>query len=85
MDNLMRTVPVKLAEIYVPSRFDGTLDPAKVATLAADILENGLTTPIRLRRDKTRFVLVAGLHRLEAVRALGELTVDALIVQAIKR
>lgn len=84
MDGLMRTVPVKHADIYVPARFKGTLDPAKVDDLAADILENGLKTPIHVRRGKDRFVLVAGLHRIEALKALGEDSVDALIVQAKK-
>lgn len=84
MDGLMRTVPVKHADIYVPAKFRGTLDPAKVEELAADILENGQQTPIHVRRDKDRFVLVAGLHRIEALKALGEDTVKALIVQAKK-
>ena len=49
-------------------------------TLAADILDNGLKLPIHVRRDKERYVLVEGLHRLEALKALGEATIDSLIV-----
>ena len=82
----MKTVPIRLEEIYVPAKHARTLDDAKVETLAEDILENGLREPIQVRRDdaKNRFVLVAGLHRLEAVRALGEEEVDSLVVQARK-
>ena len=35
-----------------------------------------------MRRDGERFVLVNGLHRLEACRALGEETITAIIVRA---
>jgi ParB-like chromosome segregation protein Spo0J len=82
----MKTVPIKLAEIYVPIKHSGALDEAKAESLAEDILENGLREPIHVRRDeaKNRYVLVTGLHRLEAVRSLGEITVDALVVQARK-
>jgi hypothetical protein len=47
-----------------------------------DILEHGLRMPILVRRDEARFVLVEGLHRLEACKALGERTIKALVVQA---
>ena len=82
----MKTVPIKLAEIYVPIKHSGSLDEAKAEMLAEDILENGLREPIHVRRDeaKNRYVLVAGLHRLEAVRALGEEEIDSLVVQARK-
>jgi len=87
MTELMRTVTVKLSDIYVPAKLARTLDEAKVETRAEDILEHGLETPVQLRRDeeRDRYVLVAGLHRLEAVRALGEETIEALIVHARRR
>ena len=87
MAELMRTVTVKLSDIYVPVKLAKTLDDAKVETRAEDILEHGLETPVQLRRDEERgrYVLVAGLHRLEAVRALGEETIEALIVHAKRR
>lgn len=87
MTELMRTVTVKLSDIYVPAKLARTLDETKVETRAEDILEHGLETPVQLRRDEERgrYVLVAGLHRLEAVRALGEETIEALIVHARRR
>ena len=87
MAELMRTVTVKLADIYVPTKLARTLEAGKVESRAEDILEHGLETPVQLRRDeeRDRYVLVSGLHRLEAVRALGEETIEALIVHARRR
>jgi sulfiredoxin len=83
MPMLMKSVPVKVQEIYVPTKFRGTLDPKKVAELAESIVDKGgLQTPIQVRQDKDRYVLVAGLHRLEAIRSLGETTIQAFIVHA---
>ncbi len=78
----MQPVPVKLEEIYVPAKFRPTLDPAKVEAIAESIIADGLKTPIQVRRDKERYVLVTGLHRLEAVRTLGEPTIQAFVVAA---
>lgn len=66
--------------VHVPVKRRKTLDPAKVEGLAGDILENGQLTPIRLRADGDRYVLIEGYHRLEALRALGEDTVEAYLV-----
>lgn len=75
-----RRFPIDL--IYVPSKRAKTLDAEKVVALAEDILENGQKTPIRLRPDGQRFVLIEGLHRLEALRALGEEAIDGFLVRA---
>jgi ParB-like chromosome segregation protein Spo0J len=69
-------------KIYVPVKRMKTLEPAKVEEIAESILEQGQTTPIRLREGKDRFVLVEGLHRLEALKALGEQTVEGYLVHA---
>ena len=75
-----KTFPIE--KVYVPSKRAKTLDPDKVLALANDILEHGQLTPIRLRADGERFVLIEGLHRLEALRALGEETVEGYLVRA---
>ncbi len=72
----------EIAKIHVPVKRVKTLDPARVEELANDILENGQTTPIRLRADGDRFVLIEGLHRLEALRALGEETIEGYLTRA---
>jgi len=78
----MRRESFPIDRIYVPQARRLTLDQAKVDTLAANILESGLTNPILVRPDGARFVLVEGLHRLEACRALGETTIAGYLVQA---
>jgi ParB/RepB/Spo0J family partition protein len=60
------------------------LDPETVEALAESILEDGLQSPISVRRDGERYVLVSGLHRLEACKALGESTITAIVVGAPK-
>lgn len=74
-----------IAEIYVPAKRRRELDPEKATALAESILEQGQQIPIRVRRDGDRFVLVEGLHRLEACRSLGETTIIGVLVQAALR
>jgi hypothetical protein len=81
---MMKSIAIRLDDIYVPTARRGTLDAARVQALAEDILDNGLKVPIQVRRDKDRYVLVAGLHRLEAMRALGNDSIEVLVVQARK-
>lgn len=80
----MRIIDVPLNKIYVPTARRKTLEPEKIEPLAEDILENGLLQPIYVRLGKDRYVLVEGLHRIEAVKLLGEATIEAKIVQAKK-
>ena len=81
---MLRPLKVKIADIYVPVKFKGTLDAQKVEALAQSIAQDGMTNPILVREDKDRFVLVSGLHRLEACKALGEETITTYHVQAKK-
>lgn len=82
----MKDIKVKIDEIYVPVKRRKELNEDTVETLAESILEEGLQSPIGLRHEpeKNRYVLVTGLHRLEACRSLGEQTIDAIMVQAQK-
>jgi ParB-like chromosome segregation protein Spo0J len=73
-----------IQDVYVPVKRRQTLDPHKVETLAESMLAKGQEMPILVRPDGTRFVLVEGLHRPEACKALGETTVPAYLVQARK-
>lgn len=81
----MRIVDVPVDEIYVPAAKRNTLDLEKVETLAEDILENGLQRPIYVRLGKGRYVLQEGLHRLEAVKLLGETKINGHVIQAQKK
>jgi ParB-like chromosome segregation protein Spo0J len=69
-------------QIYVPVKRMKTLDAARVTALAEAILEEGQTTPIQIRAGKERYVLIEGLHRLEALKALGEDQIEGYLVQA---
>jgi sulfiredoxin len=48
------------------------------------MLQVGQQSPILIRQDGARFVLVEGLHRLEACKALGEETILGYLVDARK-
>ena len=74
----------EIAAIRVPVKRAKTVDPARVEALAEAILEEGQTAPIMVRPDGDGFILVEGLHRLEAKKALGETTIEGYLVQARK-
>jgi uncharacterized ParB-like nuclease family protein len=81
----MKPVVINIADIYIPLALRVPVDPGKVQTLAESIAELGQQTPVLVRPDKERYVLVSGLHRLEACKALGETTIIANLVQARQR
>ena len=69
-------------KIYVPVKRRKALKPDLVQEIAESILEIGQQAPILVRPDEDRFVLVEGLHRLEACRALGERAIMGVLVPA---
>jgi len=66
----------------VPISLRKTLNTETAEVMAEDILENGMNMPIQVRHDGKRHILVAGLHRIEAAKLLGETVIDAFLVQA---
>jgi sulfiredoxin len=81
---MMKREIFAIADIYVPVKRRATLKPALVQEIAASMLEVGQQVPIMVRQDGGRLVLVEGLHRLEACKALGETTVAGYLVQSRK-
>ena len=73
-----------IERIYVPAKRHAMLDRARVNVIAESMLVSGQTTAIIVRADGARFVLIEGLHRLEAAKALGETTIFGFIVDARK-
>ncbi|MGJ4993904.1 ParB N-terminal domain-containing protein [Bradyrhizobium sp. HKCCYLS3077] len=69
-------------KIHVPEKKRKALKPDVVDALAESILESGQREPILVRRDKDHYVLVEGLHRLEACKALGEGAITGLLISA---
>ena len=78
----MQAKELKIDEIYVPVKRRATRNQQTVDALATAILEDGQKVPIQVRQDGKRLVLIEGLHRLEACRALGEDTVLGILVRA---
>lgn len=79
---MMRPEALPLDEIYVPVKLRKELDEAEIERFAESILAEEPQKPIQVRLGKGRYVLIKGLNQLEAVRALGEANIEALIVQA---
>lgn len=71
-----------ISSVYVPAKRRGTVNPDVVRDIAESMLEIGQQAPILVRRDGDRLILVEGLHRLEACKALGEETILGYLVQA---
>ncbi len=78
----MQPKELKIDDIYVPVKRRASRKQQTVDALAASILEDGQRVPIQVRQDGKRLVLIEGLHRLEACRALGEDTVLGILVRA---
>ena len=81
---MMKRETFPIAKIYVPTERRKTRDQKRVDELAESMLANGQQTPIQVRADGERFVLIEGLHRLEAAKALGEQTIIGYRVDARK-
>jgi sulfiredoxin len=81
---MLKKQTLAIQDIYVPVKRRQTLDLRKVEAIAESILAHGQEAPILVRPDGNRYVLVEGLHRLEACKTLGETSVAAYLVQARK-
>ncbi len=81
---MMKRENFPVAKIYVPIERRKTLKPKRVDEIAESMLKDGQQTPILVRPDGQRFVLIEGLHRLEAAKALGEETIVGFRVNSRK-
>ncbi|MEW9922268.1 ParB N-terminal domain-containing protein [Marimonas sp. MJW-29] len=79
---MLEKLSVSIDTIRVPAKRAKTLDETKLGLIAEDIMDKGQLTPIQVRIDGDGYILIEGLHRLEALRALGEAYVEAYIVRA---
>ena len=71
-----------IEKILVPTKQTKAIKPEIVGEIAESILDIGQQAPISVRLDGDRLVLVEGLHRLEACKALGETTILGVLVTA---
>mgnify|MGYP001024971096 CR=1 FL=1 len=79
---LLKSEILNIDEIYVPAERRKEIDAEKVEAAAEEIMAETGEQAIQVRRGKGRYVLVAGVNRLEASKALGEATIRAYIVGA---
>lgn len=79
---LLEEKTFQIDDIYVPAKRKRTINSKTVEEIAESMIEEGQRTSILVREDGKRFVLIEGLHRLEACKALGEETIIGVIVQA---
>lgn len=81
---MLKTVPVKIDEIYVPTDRRKEINQSEIDTIVSEMMDGEARKPVRVREGKGRFVLVEGVNRLEACKTVGDETIPAYIVQARK-
>ena len=79
---MMKRETIPIADIYVPTKRRGNPRTKASRRTRRQHSRQGPQAPILVRADGARFVLVEGLHRLEAAKALGEQTIVAFLVDA---
>jgi hypothetical protein len=77
---MLKPETIPILQIFVPVKRRCAVKPDAVRQIAESMLEIGQEAPILVRRDGDRFVLIEGLHRLEACKALGEQTILGFLV-----
>ena len=80
----IKMVPLALIDPN-PAQPRRTFEKVALEELAASIKENGLLSPVSVRKVGERFQLIAGERRLMAFRLLGEEVIPALIEEADDR
>jgi len=81
---MLKIVPINVDEIYIPAARRSELNQSQLDAITENMLNGQAQKPIKVRTGKGRFVLIEGVHRLEASKALGEAEISAYIVQAPK-
>ncbi|CCQ73938.1 ParB N-terminal domain-containing protein [Magnetospira sp. QH-2] len=81
---MLKPVQVNIDEIYLPLDRRKELDPQKVEQVVEQLMNDEDLPPIQVRLDtkKKRYVLVKGVHRLEARKVVGDETVAVYLVGA---
>ena len=78
----MKIHDLPIAEIYIPTDRRKELDQERVDQRIQDLMDGHEERPIQVREGKGRYVLIKGVHRLEARKAVGDETIQAYIVSA---
>jgi ParB-like chromosome segregation protein Spo0J len=78
-----RSETIDLDKIHVPGKRLRKFRPEMVAELIASLSYGGSIPPVILRPIADGYRLVRGEHQLAAVRRLGRITIDAIIVDGM--
>jgi ParB-like chromosome segregation protein Spo0J len=79
---VLKPISINIGEIYVPQDRRKELNMEKIDAIAEEILAEIDYSPIHVRKGNGRYVLVSGVNRLEANKALGEKNIQSIIVGA---
>jgi len=71
---------IPIDQIEIPHQLRDSPDPDHIQALAESIKHSGLLQPIIATRTPTGYRLIAGYHRLQAVKSLGHSEIEAHIV-----
>ena len=71
-------------QIDVEPQIRTVFDEESIKELAASIKEHGQISPITVRKEGVRYVLITGERRLRAVRLLGAPSIKAIVQDNIK-
>ena len=82
--NRVILLPIELIDPN-PNQPRRNFDPRLIRELADSIAENGLLTPISVRKIERRFELIAGERRLLAFQLLGENKIPAIVEKMDER
>ena len=82
-DEPRQTVLLPLDHIELGDRLR-TINLPAVSHIAESIRRHGLQNPVQVRRlGEDRYGLVAGAHRCEAMRSLGQLAIEAFVLDRL--
>ena len=80
---VMEAEDFKIDDIYVPVKLKKSFEEANVEKFTDLLMADEKLAPVLVRKDpKKGLVLVKGLHRLEACREVGDVTIKGFLVQA---
>ncbi|MDA1239091.1 MAG: ParB N-terminal domain-containing protein [Proteobacteria bacterium] len=79
---MLTPITLKISNIYIPSERRTEINLKEVEELAEQMIDETVLKPIKVRKGKDRYVLISGINKLEAHKALGEDTIEAIVVKA---
>jgi sulfiredoxin len=80
---VMEAQDFKIEDIYVPVKLKKAFEAASVEKFTDLLMNDETLAPVLVRKDpKKGLVLVKGVHRLEACRDVGDVTIKGFLVHA---